>query len=235
MNNANETPVIACSRVGAFECLEILLEVSHFNMKMYLDLRETNDNTAMHIASRNGHANIVKSLLARGASVDVKNDEGITPLRVAINSRHTDIIAAILADKSWKRALETGINPKTNETATESLIQDFPKMAEIVMDNCCYKCTDKKDFVFDVRFHEDFCSENAEEGAQRKRFKGAVKNPVTVMLKRNHENLYTHPLTIIHFRHEFLNYGIYYYIQRFFASFWYYLQDFHDATIQPNR
>ena len=213
VNSKSETPMITCSKVGAFKCLNMLISFSHFDSKACLNMRDKNEDTAMHIASRNGYCDIVQILLKNGALLDVKNKEERTPLREAITNSHANVIEVILADRNWEIAVKTGKDPTSQETATESLIKNFPKMAERLMDNCCYK--DPKGLVFDVKFHEEFHGEVTKKGTQRKQFEMAVNNPVTVMLERNHENLFTHPLTLIHFRHEFRTYGIYHYIQRF--------------------
>ena len=139
VNNRSETPIITCAKVGAFKCLNMLLSVSHFDSKACMDMRDKNEDTAMHIASRNGHCDIVKILLKKGALLDVKNNQRNTPLREALTNSHTNVIEVILADTNWERAIKTGTDPTSLETATESLIKNFPKMAEILMYNCCYK------------------------------------------------------------------------------------------------
>ena len=42
-----------------------------------------NGNSAIHIASQNGHIDLVKQLIAGGASLDTKNGKGNTPLHMA--------------------------------------------------------------------------------------------------------------------------------------------------------
>jgi len=213
-NSEGQTPLITCTRFGAEECLEILLDVSHFDMKTDLDSVDSAQDTAMHVASRNGYANIVKSLLSNGASVDKKNKDKLTPLRIAIDYRHTNVIEVILNDENWELALKTGTKTRGKQitTATESLIKDFPDMAEIVMDNCCTK-DEKDNFVFDIKFHEEFRGDS--DDCLRKSFRTTAENPVSLMIKKNHEQLFTHPLALIHLRHEFQHYGVYHYLWRF--------------------
>ena len=132
----------------------------------------------------------------------------------------------------WENALYHGTDygNSPQRTASESLIMDFPKLAEIVMDKSCkFQDDEKNKMVFDVKFHEDFfgaqdskiqdSSVYSDVGVhlsnKMKKFGMAVNNPITAMMHRNHENLFTHPLALIHFRHEFRNYGIFHYLARF--------------------
>lgn len=59
-----------------------------------------NGNTALMLASKIGHVDVVKMLFDRGASVDnnTLNSERRTPLMVAINSDNADVVAYLLAN-----------------------------------------------------------------------------------------------------------------------------------------
>jgi len=53
-------------------------------------------NTALHVASRNGHTEIVEMLLEKGAYVNAKTNEGITALNRASEKGHTETVARLL-------------------------------------------------------------------------------------------------------------------------------------------
>jgi uncharacterized protein len=53
-------------------------------------------NTALHVASRNGHTEIVEMLLEKGADVNAKTNEGITALIRASEKGHTETVARLL-------------------------------------------------------------------------------------------------------------------------------------------
>jgi len=53
-------------------------------------------NTALHVASRNGHTEIVEMLLEEGADVNAKTKEGITALNRASEKGHTKTVARLL-------------------------------------------------------------------------------------------------------------------------------------------
>ena len=68
--------------------------------------------TALHVACREGHVSTVQYLLHQGASVHVKDCNGITPLLDAIKGKHMSIIrllvktGAILTLKPFVLAME---------------------------------------------------------------------------------------------------------------------------------
>ena len=56
-------------------------------------------NTALMIATRNGHKYIVDMLLAHNCNMDLQDDDGNTALMLAINAGHNDIIDALIRHK----------------------------------------------------------------------------------------------------------------------------------------
>jgi len=54
-------------------------------------------NTALRIASNDGHVELVEMLLNNGANVNAKNSYGVTALHIASREGHTDIVAMLLA------------------------------------------------------------------------------------------------------------------------------------------
>ncbi len=59
--------------------------------------RDINDNTPLHVAARMGEAEIVRSLLLKGASKDARNEQGYTPFYITAQHGHVAAAQALLA------------------------------------------------------------------------------------------------------------------------------------------
>mmetsp|Transcript_26164 Transcript_26164/g.26400 ORF Transcript_26164/g.26400 Transcript_26164/m.26400 type:complete len:233 (+) Transcript_26164:197-895(+) len=59
-----------------------------------------NGNTPIHIASQNGHLNLVEMLIEKGADVNLKNKKGNTALHMALSYDYYDCCLALLSAKA---------------------------------------------------------------------------------------------------------------------------------------
>ena len=57
-----------------------------------INLRDSQQNTACHIAAQRGHARVCAVLIANGADVRVKNHKDKTPMHFAVEEGHDRIV-----------------------------------------------------------------------------------------------------------------------------------------------
>lgn len=58
--------------------------------------QDFNGNSALHDASAGGHFEVVKVLTSRAVSINLKNTEGATPLYLAVEEDHFDIVKLLI-------------------------------------------------------------------------------------------------------------------------------------------
>ncbi|KAH3761631.1 26S proteasome non-ATPase regulatory subunit 10 [Pelomyxa schiedti] len=91
-NQGNTALQYACSK-GHVEIVQKLLAAG-----AKPSIRDRYGNTSLHRASSSGHLAVVDLLLScRGINVDSKNQNGETPLHVAVSMRHKDIAMRLVA------------------------------------------------------------------------------------------------------------------------------------------
>ena len=101
--SASSLPLLdAIIRENSIEQIREILESG-------VDINAKNNwgDTALHIASREGHTDIVAMLLEKGADVNAKSDGGYTALISASESGHTETVAMLLEKGA-------DVNAKTN-------------------------------------------------------------------------------------------------------------------------
>ena len=82
-------------------------EVNRQSIIVFVSLQD--DQTALHISSRLGKADIVQQLLQRGASANAATTSGYTPLHLAAREGHEDV-AAMLLDQGASLSASTKVN-----------------------------------------------------------------------------------------------------------------------------
>lgn len=76
------TPLFVASYNGHLEVVEILLKRETVNVRCFQGY------TSLFIASKNGHLEVVRALVRAGANVNMKNDQNIALLLVALQQGH---------------------------------------------------------------------------------------------------------------------------------------------------
>ncbi|KAJ8328498.1 ankyrin repeat-containing protein [Batrachochytrium dendrobatidis] len=109
--------IVTAARFGDLEDLQLIQQSHLLSTKFLCHARSTfGNNTALHMASANGHLNVVTFLttdMAGPCDIDMTNDEGSTSLHWAALNGHIDIV---------KRLLECGASATLKNTAGKSPI-----------------------------------------------------------------------------------------------------------------
>ena len=89
----------------------------------------TNSNTALHMASANGHLHIVKLLLEQAdMNVNIINDSGNTPLHYASFNGHLEVVRVLIENKADANIK----NENGNIAIEEALSQSKRDIAEML-------------------------------------------------------------------------------------------------------
>nr|XP_054748351.1 ankyrin repeat domain-containing protein 27-like [Lytechinus pictus] len=84
-DNDGNRPLHLCCANGHEECVKALLYSTRPSQRVSINAINTRGDTALHLASRWGYANIVSLLIEHGASVEARNRRQETPLMCSHN------------------------------------------------------------------------------------------------------------------------------------------------------
>lgn len=73
-----------------------------YNTKLFckmMDVSKMGGNTALHIAAKNGHLNVVNLLLQSTIDVNARGSSGNSALHNAVSESHLEVVKALLADE----------------------------------------------------------------------------------------------------------------------------------------
>eukprot|EP00733_Pompholyxophrys_punicea_P001353 Pompholyxophrys_punicea_v1_NODE_640_length_1540_cov_18.216835.p1 type:complete len:209 gc:universal NODE_640_length_1540_cov_18.216835:373-999(+) len=118
---------------GNIEGVQLIIE----NELIDIDTGDYDKRTALHVAAGEGHYDIVKYLVERGASVNVKDRTGGTPLSDSIRAGH---------ERVSKYLLEHGANPPQErfelELITFSSAGKFEEVERLLKNQISPNCAD---------------------------------------------------------------------------------------------
>lgn len=94
--------------------------------------------TPLHLCCQWGLEQVVQTLIEHGANVNARDAEGKTPVHIAIQNQHTQIISLLLChpninlsirDKKGQSPFATALNVRNNKAA-EAILSRLPTAAE---------------------------------------------------------------------------------------------------------
>ncbi|XP_059473664.1 uncharacterized protein LOC132195582 [Neocloeon triangulifer] len=104
---------------GNTECLGMLLDLD--TPKVNIEEKCHSDYTLLHLAAKEGHAEVIKLLLERGAQTNARDFQGVQPLHLAVIQSHEECALLLLEKDS------SGINERL--PSGESLMHFAAKMS----------------------------------------------------------------------------------------------------------
>lgn len=116
--SSDKPPFMLAAALGHDRILSVMIE--HSPEGIDLDAKHRDGDTALHVAARAHHEACCRLLLGLGASLDVLNDHGATPVDVVApwqpNSAVMDLLVAVKASRAAMSAID-GIlpNPKGSQ------------------------------------------------------------------------------------------------------------------------
>jgi len=113
---AGETPLATAARTDRADVVEVLARA--LTIAGGLDGRDLHGRTALHQASRVGAQDSAWMLVLSGASVEIRDDQGLTPLDYATQEGHDEVVEKIGAASKIPRG--EGVTPG-NSKAVPSL------------------------------------------------------------------------------------------------------------------
>jgi ankyrin repeat protein len=95
--NKCNTPLHTATSKGSREIIEILLQyVSHNKLNDFINAKTTSSGTtSLHVLAKNGFLEIVKSLLKHGATYNIENKEGKTPVNLSKDQSVTGLLKLV--------------------------------------------------------------------------------------------------------------------------------------------
>ena len=89
--------------------------------------------TSLYIASANGHLDVVRELLARGANIEAASNGGFTPLILASWLGHVDVVRALLAAGANKRHVANDGTTATSCAGLDDSVKPANKAAVLAL------------------------------------------------------------------------------------------------------
>ncbi len=100
LDSSKRNPIHYCCAGGSAESLQILLELCGERKAELINARDNHGTTALHFACEFNFAEVVRMLLANGASCEIQNDAGLFALHTAAKKGNQSLEVLLALPKS---------------------------------------------------------------------------------------------------------------------------------------
>lgn len=84
----NESPLVLAARFGKLNAIELLFR--HIP-DLDVDAKGSEGTTALHEACFHKHPDVIRFLIRRGANINARTSDGMTPIKIAVGNQHIDL------------------------------------------------------------------------------------------------------------------------------------------------
>ena len=99
LDKRNTTPLHWACYSSSYECVNFLIQKKLDDID--INAQDIDGNTPLHFAIISGVSRIVRLLLQNGASIDIKNKSGLTPVQSAMKEKRIEIYNILQSNKKY--------------------------------------------------------------------------------------------------------------------------------------
>ncbi|XP_034147181.1 transient receptor potential cation channel subfamily A member 1a [Esox lucius] len=192
---------------GYTQTMSILLA---FNYKL-LDKTDDNLNTALHLASRQGHASAVTLLLNRGAKIMLNKSDASFLHEAVLNGRKDATIAVINSDRCTEAMMMFKRN-SSKQCVVFGMIEFLPESFKHLLDTCVKESDDDENcYNYSIEYSFKWLQAPVEYIKLAKTDKSYYFQPLAAlnaMVRYNRIELLTHPVCKKYLKMKWNAYGI---------------------------
>ncbi|KAM7438709.1 Transient receptor putative cation channel subfamily A member 1 [Porites harrisoni] len=182
-----QTPLHYAALQGSKRSAELILA----SKPESLNVTDKIQNTALHMAAKGGHAEILKYLLSKPEQLVSVNERNQNILDIAIEARQEAVALAIVEHKRWKEVLRTTTHG--SHTQIQLLVQHMPEVAKKFLDRCIVEEGDPEDEDYKVSYDLRFIQGMPDEKRKEKNAKESL-SALHTMVKYQRLQCLTHTL-----------------------------------------
>ncbi|XP_054762960.2 transient receptor potential cation channel subfamily A member 1-like [Lytechinus pictus] len=209
VNDEHRTALMLAAVNNHVETMSILIE---HNCDIHAI--DKDKNNALHVCCDAGHIAAANLLIRAGADQSASNNEGFTPLELAIEREQGEIAAAIIKSKDWRIAMQS--KDELMISPMKSLIEKLPDVALLVMDRCVHK-TYKNPHCpsYHVKYEYQYIDPGPDDESTKSN--GYRYFAIRTMCQYGREKLLGHDLCQSILKRKWVRFGrVFYYLDLFF-------------------